>query len=437
MRSFGSVLDNNRGVGPGFDTLRITLSVLILCFHAQPICTGSSEIWKSPIRFAAALLIPAFFAVSGFLVMGSALRIPSLIMFLIHRILRIVPALLTEVFITALVLGSLITKIEVVSYLTSSGFLSYFKNIFGHVQFTLPGVFADNPHSTVNGSLWTIQPEIFCYVFLALAILASLHRNKVVYTTIAGMLFVAVVAMDAVHGIGPGDVGVVAQARAFLFFVVGSVAYLFRFRIPFSPVLAGLAVLISIPLLQTPGLAVFASIPVVYCVIYMGLSRLPTSTLLSRGDYSYGIYLYAYPIQQLIVMLSPDGYRVWYVNILLALPITISIAALSWHFIERPCLSLRRIVIIDEKKYLGGYLSRCCLAGILYAYALFLWNWSGVLYLVGISLKSNIIPIALMGLATSLLVAVGFRYPSIQHSNFCRLRTLRNRLTRTSAPTSR
>src|SRR6185437_5823814 len=167
-------------------------------------------IWQSPIRYGAALLIPAFFAISGFLVMASALRIPSLITFIVHRILRIVPALLVEVFITAIIVGSLVTHLDLATYLQSEEFFSYFKNIYGNVHFYLPGVFTNNPTHIVNGSLWTIQPEIFCYVFLAVIILGSLHRNTVVYTAIAGIFFVGVVAIDAVYGIGPGDWGVVA-----------------------------------------------------------------------------------------------------------------------------------------------------------------------------------------------------------------------------------
>lgn len=414
MRSFGSVLDEAKGRGPGFDTLRICLSVAILCFHAQSISTGSAANWDGPARYGAALLIPAFFAVSGFLVMGSALRLNSLVTFLTFRILRIVPALLTEVFVTAFVLGGLITELSPAEYFTSLELYTYFQNIIGHVHFHLPGVFAKNPDSTVNASLWTIQPELFCYVFLALAILSRLYRHVALYTGAALIIFVLMIINDVAFSKGPNDIGVAAQERAFLFFVAGSVAYLFRFKIPFNALLATTAVAISIPLLQAPGFAVLAAIPVVYCVIYVGLSRLPTTQLFSSGDYSYGIYLYAYPIQQTIVALSPIQYRLWYVNILLALPIVVAIAALSWHFVERPFLTLKQHIQIEDARLLRAYLPRFAITFGLGFYALILINWTGAL---GSGHRETVIYSAAgIAVASLLVAAIGrnhFRGPTV------------------------
>ena len=105
------------------------------------------------------MLLPAFFAVSGFLVMGSAVRTGSLSTFLSFRALRILPALSTEVAIGAILIGGIWTTLPAREYFLDPGFWRYFRNIVGNIIFYLPGVFKSNPTEIVNGSLWTIPPE--------------------------------------------------------------------------------------------------------------------------------------------------------------------------------------------------------------------------------------------------------------------------------------
>src|SRR3954463_13969378 len=161
------VIDSHSGVAPGFGLLRHALAVVIILYHTYNITFGrdanpgyaKGELianWSElgATQFAIEVLRPglfalvgAFFALSGFLVAGSALRTKSVRVFLSFRVLRILPALLTEVTLSALVLGPIVTVHSLSQYFSGSEFYHYFGNILGIVRYTLPGVFVDNPRA--------------------------------------------------------------------------------------------------------------------------------------------------------------------------------------------------------------------------------------------------------------------------------------------------
>jgi peptidoglycan/LPS O-acetylase OafA/YrhL len=406
LRSFGSVLEKWKGRGLGFDAIRVGLSISILCIHSVSLTTNYEDVWGGPAKFFGALLVPAFFAVSGFLVAGSAARV-DLFTFLSFRVLRILPALATEVMLTAVVLGAAVSTLNFRDYVTSPEFWAYFANIAGNIHFTLPGVFSSNPWSIVNGSLWTIQPEIFCYLFMALAVLGGLLSRRGVFAMIALGILIALVFLDYYSGKGPTDLGVVAQAKMFLFFVIGCLAYLFRYSIPVSFPWAICSTVAASVLLQYPGFSVLAAIPVVYAVLFLGLRPIYIPPLFARGDYSYGIYLYAYPVQQVVIAAAPDGYRTWYINMAAALPVTIALAMLSWHFVERPFLRLKEKIKFNSDTVMRLAQFRFLLAVLLIGYAQLLAFWSGAFGMAAIGLRRDFIPLATVTLTIALIVALG------------------------------
>jgi len=75
--------------------------------------------------------------------------------------------------------------------------------------------------------------------------------------------------------------------------------------------------------------------------VYIGLLNPQANRFLSSGDYSYGIYLYGYPIQQVVASGGPELQH-WWMNVGITLPVALGIAVMSWHYIERPALSLRK-----------------------------------------------------------------------------------------------
>jgi peptidoglycan/LPS O-acetylase OafA/YrhL len=128
-------------------------------------------------------LVPTFFALSGFLVAGSGMRL-STKNFVLNRAARIVPALFADIVFAALLIGPLVTTLPAKLYFSGPTFFSYFLNIAGWVHYSLPGVFASNPSRDVNGALWTVPYEIGCYVVLAgLMISGAINRPRLVLLT--------------------------------------------------------------------------------------------------------------------------------------------------------------------------------------------------------------------------------------------------------------
>jgi len=123
-------------------------------------------------------------------------------------------------------------------------------------------------------------------------------------------------------------------------FFVGSLYYLFASRVKLRLSLFLLSIAGYIGFLLVPGCSYLALVFLLYAMVYLGTLRIPVPPPFRFGDYSYGIYLYGFPIQQTLVLLFP-GLRVWYLLFLVSFPITILVAMLSWHCIEKPALKLR------------------------------------------------------------------------------------------------
>ncbi len=323
--------------------MRIVLALVILTYHSfllAPNRAGHAFISQHFYLFIIAL-IPMFFGLSGFLVTGSALRTRSVRVFLTYRGLRIFPALVVEVSLCALLLGPWLTSLPLSEYFTAKQFFSYFGNIVGIVRMELPGVFLDNPFpKIVNGSLWTLQPEFYCYLIMALLMVTTLVYRRAWY----GGVFIVATAVLTVCNLrfGYGNPGDLFPPNVIIYyFFVGIAAYHWRAWLPFHPLLFLLALALAWAMLARQGMAYLAALPVTYCTVYIGLLRLPRIPLLQNGDYSYGIYLLHFPILQSLVHFLPQM-QFWWMLLLAAAPLVIGLSAFSWHWIEKPALQLKK-----------------------------------------------------------------------------------------------
>jgi len=344
-RTAALIMDQNRGAGPGFDLMRLGLALTIFITHSYFVSQGDDgSLWQGPLRPLLVSLVPVFFGVSGFLVTGSAVRTAALKVFVAFRVLRIAPALVTEVCLSALILGPLVTRLPLRDYFGDHAFFEYFGNVLGRIRFVLPGVFLDNPMPDfVNVNLWTLRPEFYCYAIMATLMVLGLAAKPRVLTWLVMVTALALTAINFFHNLSDKPDGYQMNVPVFYFFV-GALAYHWRARIIIDLRLFGACAVLSYLLLRHPGYAYVAAFPVTYCMIYLGMLPLPRISLLQMGDYSYGIYLYGFPIQQTLVHFFPVFREHWPLLFCVAAPLTLSFAMLSWHFIERPTLQLKGIV---------------------------------------------------------------------------------------------
>lgn len=126
-------------------------------------------------------------------------------------------------------------------------------------------------------------------------------------------------------------------------FLIGVLIYNIRFKLVCSFWLFSACVVCAYIMSSNKDLVYFVAFPIAYCTVYLGVQNLPRTPLIFSGDYSYGLYLYAFPFQQLQVMLFPEG-NTWYYNLAFALPCAAIFAYFSWRFIEKPVLSQRRSI---------------------------------------------------------------------------------------------
>lgn len=358
-QTLGDRLDSFKGYGPGFDALRVVLALSILWYHSFVIVGSMHEVGHSPLWFFSYMRMPMFFALSGFLVAASALR-TSLIQFLLNRLCRIIPALAVCVALSALLLGALYTTLPLPDYFTHPLFYRYFANIILWTQYTLPGIFPDHPsHGVVNLSIWSLPFEYVCYAFIfaSMALKTRGYHPQAVFALALLMLLLPVAAQELGHTGANRKTQFTLLNYAFftrgslLFpsFLLGACLYWWRYRIPYSRALAAGCMVFCFAMGALGSekwrhyyLLNLFSVPVLaYLTAFIGCTRLPKLPFFSTGDYSYGIYLYGYPIQQAIFSSFPAA-RHWLPHYGLSLLFVVAAAVLSWHFVEKPIVRWRK-----------------------------------------------------------------------------------------------
>lgn len=334
----------------GFDYMRISLSCSIVVWHLAKINYGNQfelALWNGPARPLLGLILPMFFALSGFLVAASYARCETVASFLFLRMIRIFPALAFETMISAFVIGPLFTTLTLPEYFSNHLFFSYFLNIFGDVHYYLPGVFADNPSpNTVNGQLWTVPFELRCYLLACILSIFGVYKNARYLFSAFVVLQIIMLQRAATYGevsaAVPGNVLVLCFLAGFILFrIKGLVRVNFAFFI--------LAIVIHILLYFVTFGDYCVALPDAYITIYLGTLNSPRIALLKHGDYSYGIYLYGFAIQQSIAALGQWTHD-WKISLILSGPIIVLAAFVSWHVLEKRALQMRGLAKhIDAK----------------------------------------------------------------------------------------
>ena len=324
-----------QGGGRGFDAIRMLAASGVLVSHAFSLTIEDGREHEPLVLLTGrwsigAVCVALFFVISGFLIAQSADRNRSLLRFAEKRALRIFPALAVNVFLTALLLGPAVSALPMHDYFSSPAAFGYLKLALALPGMALlPGVFLNNPDSgAVNGSLWTLRSEFACYVMTAVLVYVLRIRSSLVYL----ILVIAALVLEAVRAYS-----VSSHVHLFGLFVAGSFLYWARAHVPVSRtwVLAGGLLFLSS--LCWPMLSPFGSLGLAYATVASGYLASGFQVLHHR-DYSYGLYLWAFPVQQTLIQLHSMP---WWLNASAAFPIALGLAMLSWHFVEKPAKAIK------------------------------------------------------------------------------------------------
>jgi peptidoglycan/LPS O-acetylase OafA/YrhL len=343
--------------GNAFTIVRWLLATTVMFSHGWDLTQPERSLDPSvallgmPVSQLAVFL---FFSLSGFLVAGSLVK-RGVRDFAVARLLRLVPGLWVMLLVVTVALGAL------VGTLPFGAFLSHpetwrFVAINGSLMaahYQLPGVFEALPQPAVNGSLWTIPQEVRCYIVLGLLGAAGALRSRrwLAAAVIIGILMQLAVPADIVAALEK-------PRRLGLSFFLGVVAWQWRGTLRWSwPISLAAAVLaVALAHLPVPTAAVVVAQQIAFAYL-AGVAAFcaPAAIIrLSRRlpDYSYGIYIYAYPAQQLALAL---GYGTTpLTNIAAGLVLTLPLAAMSWHFVEHPALGLKSRYTKGREPKLSG-----------------------------------------------------------------------------------
>jgi peptidoglycan/LPS O-acetylase OafA/YrhL len=329
------------------NAFRLTGAIWVILAHSFPL-TGHDGPFAAGCLRVGEVWLDGFFVVSGFLVTSSWLRHPRVRDYFIARSLRILPGLWACLVVTAFVIAPIGVAIQggsaaklllssaPIEYILKNSAVWLFKTDIGGTPRGIPW------SGTWDGSLWTVGWELVCYLTLAgLGVVGLLSRRWLLPAAMALALSCSALLSYPISG-----VPTVAQngARFALMFLAGALLHQFRNVIPARwslVVVSVVIVLVAASLL--PDYRLTAAVPLAYAVIVSG-ARNHNKRFWLRTDLSYGVYIYAFPIQQLLVICglgSMNPIAFWIIATTASLPI----AALSWTLLEKPAMSLKSRLI--------------------------------------------------------------------------------------------
>lgn len=330
--------DNN------LNLLRMLAALAVLVSHGYVLSSGNpatEPLWQSTGASLGTYAVALFFGISGLLISRSFERRASIWHFAASRVMRLWPGLLAALAISCFVLGPWVTELGWKEYFSARGTLAYVPlNLTLAVRIDeLPGVFLHNPIPlSINGSTWSLLYEVLCYCgVVAVGALGALRKGWRF-----GIFLALVLVAYGVSLVVTPENGIAYRIHTLVTvgfpFALGMACYVWRNYIPLNL----LGVIFFIILCYSLSDSILFSSAIEIAVIYatLWLAYVPRGFLLQYnrlGDFSYGTYIFAHPVQQTLVQLDPDMGAA--ANVALALPVTLVLAIASWHLVENASLA--------------------------------------------------------------------------------------------------
>jgi peptidoglycan/LPS O-acetylase OafA/YrhL len=340
--------DNN------FDAMRFAMAVLVIWSHCFPFILGHGDTYEPLYQLTrgrttfGGIAVDVFFIISGFLVTMSWERSTTPWTYLKKRVSRIYPGYIVVTLVCAFVVAPLFISAGY-PWMNRDHALQLVTVMPQLTQYSIPGIFTHNPYpGSMYGIVWTIKYEFLCYLFVMLLGMSGLLRRRPV---ILALFIVTVLIYTFQRRVNSsegclalwwphrvervlGDIDSWPQLLSF--YLSGMAFYLYRQVIPQRALIAATAAAaVAASLYFLPLLPLALTIGGAYLVFWLAFQKYIAVPGFARyGDFSYGIYLYGFPVQQIIVATFGAAMAPWQL-FLFATPITIAMGALSWHLVEK------------------------------------------------------------------------------------------------------
>jgi len=343
--------DNN------LNLLRFLAAFAVVWSHAALVAYGDMAIEPLVLETGYTLghlAVNVFFVISGFLIAQSLQRSKDLVEYFSARFLRLVPGLFVAAMVTAFIIGPLLSDLGIAGYFSQLATWAYVPLTSSMLidNGELPGVFANVPSAhELNGSLWTLRWEALAYIGLAILGSVGLLTTKLRYGLFFGLFLALYIGVtlwsDLRDTIAPID----HVFRFGLCFLLGTFAFVYREKIPLS-IFIGLPLATLPVLLRDTGLYQLALVTAIgYAMLW--LAFIPKGNLRkfnNWGDFSYGIYIYGYPVKQVLITVLPQLDALALMAI--ASPIILTLAIASYYLVERPAMRQRFLVADRVRNWL-------------------------------------------------------------------------------------
>jgi len=350
--NFGTFLDLRKN---SFGFLRFFFAIAVLYHHSFPLGGFSNEPFAHLLDYqenAGSIAVLSFFIISGFLIVHSSLFTKTTLSYSWKRFLRIIPAFWVCLIVTAFLFAPIAYWVE---HHTLQGFLSMKQGPFDYIksnfllfmhQFNIGNLLDKSPTPHIfDGSLWTLILETKGYIALGiLGIFPFIKKRREIYLA----LFIVLAGIFITHLQIPKSGNILLHffidPTVFTYttyFFAGVIFYLYRKEIPANVWLAVLALVISIVATYFHFLHIALLFTAPYIIFWLA-GAIPFYNFTEFGDFSYGIYIYAFPIQQLLYIFKLNGN--FFVYILLSFLITMVFAVASWYLIEKPALGFKKVL---------------------------------------------------------------------------------------------
>lgn len=340
LKSVKTLLYHAESRKNNLNAVRLFLALSVLYSHCFPLALGLSAA-KIPNfqNEAGYVAVNLFFFISGFLITASWLRSKSMNDYLRKRVLRIYPGFVGALFVSTLLMTAVNPRGLVHETMSRQGIKAFFYDCFwlSSGSVTGPNVFPQNPFPNgANGSLWTIPIEFKCYLVVCLIGLFCLFRFRWMILGVFVYIYYLVgnevlLGRDVSH----------LNTRFWLYFFAGVCAWLWRDKIPIHWLIALAAgLLLTVAYFIHLPWALVDPFALTYIVLWLGyFTPVRPAQWCNSTDLSYGVYLYAFPVQQTLATMT--WARNPWMLFIAALPITLLAAFGSWHLIENRFLQMK------------------------------------------------------------------------------------------------